>query len=208
MRSARALAFAAIGALGLIALGCSKKAPPPPPVEADAAAVDTRAVADKSIEANCGVCHTLDMLRSQRLTRAQWEKEFKKMTGWGAQVALDETGPVIDRLFEQQGTDSPAFAFATITAADVRGTLTTDPTPAAGDVARGEMMYTATCQGCHGPQGKGAVGPNLVERPVIFRGAEFAHVVRDGRQKMPPFGATLDQRAIDDLRAYLQSRHD
>lgn len=34
--------------------------------------------------AACGVCHDDDMLRQQRLTRAQWDREITKMIGWGA----------------------------------------------------------------------------------------------------------------------------
>jgi len=33
---------------------------------------------------NCTVCHNDDVIRQQRLTRAQWTAEINKMTGWGA----------------------------------------------------------------------------------------------------------------------------
>jgi DMSO/TMAO reductase YedYZ molybdopterin-dependent catalytic subunit len=39
---------------------------------------------------NCVVCHNDDVIRQQRLTRAQWNAEINKMTGWGARV--DEAG--------------------------------------------------------------------------------------------------------------------
>jgi hypothetical protein len=35
---------------------------------------------------NCLVCHNDDVIRQQRLTRAQWTAEINKMTGWGARV--------------------------------------------------------------------------------------------------------------------------
>ena len=39
---------------------------------------------------NCVVCHNDDVIRQQRLTRAQWTGEINKMTGWGAR--LDDAG--------------------------------------------------------------------------------------------------------------------
>jgi len=39
---------------------------------------------------NCLVCHNDDVIRQQRLTRAQWTAEINKMTGWGAR--LDDAG--------------------------------------------------------------------------------------------------------------------
>lgn len=40
--------------------------------------------------AACTVCHDEDVIRQQRLTRGQWDREINKMTGWGASVAPDE----------------------------------------------------------------------------------------------------------------------
>jgi hypothetical protein len=34
----------------------------------------------------CFVCHDGRMMQTQRLTRAQWEKEVGKMGNWGARV--------------------------------------------------------------------------------------------------------------------------
>jgi hypothetical protein len=39
---------------------------------------------------NCLICHNDDVIRQQRLTRAQWTGEINKMTGWGARV--DDAG--------------------------------------------------------------------------------------------------------------------
>ncbi|HEY2843865.1 MAG TPA: sulfite oxidase [Bryobacteraceae bacterium] len=39
---------------------------------------------------NCVICHNDDVIRQQRLTRAQWSGEINKMTGWGARV--DDAG--------------------------------------------------------------------------------------------------------------------
>jgi DMSO/TMAO reductase YedYZ molybdopterin-dependent catalytic subunit len=48
---------------------------------------------------SCGVCHDDDMLRQQRLTRAQWDREITKMTGWGAKVADQNRSAFLDYLF-------------------------------------------------------------------------------------------------------------
>jgi sulfite oxidase len=52
----------------------SPSAPPPPPAGFN----------------NCLACHNDDVIRQQRLTRAQWTAEINKMTGWGARI--DDAG--------------------------------------------------------------------------------------------------------------------
>ncbi len=38
------------------------------------------------------------MMRQQRLTRAQWDREVTKMTGWGAQVSAEQRNNLLDYL--------------------------------------------------------------------------------------------------------------
>lgn len=38
----------------------------------------------------CLVCHGEDVIRQQRLTRAQWDREINKMAGWGARVRPED----------------------------------------------------------------------------------------------------------------------
>ena len=47
----------------------------------------------------CIVCHEDDVIRGQRLTRAQWDRELKKMTGWGAQVKDADRDGLLEYLF-------------------------------------------------------------------------------------------------------------
>ncbi len=54
----------------------------------------------------CVVCHEDDVIRGQRLTRAQWDRELKKMTGWGAQVKDADRDGLLEYLFTNYGPGS------------------------------------------------------------------------------------------------------
>jgi sulfite oxidase len=47
---------------------------------------------------SCFVCHDDHMMRPQRLTRAQWDREVTKMTGWGAPVKPERRDALLDYL--------------------------------------------------------------------------------------------------------------
>ncbi|WP_029921820.1 c-type cytochrome [Nevskia soli] len=61
----------------------------------------------------------------------------------------------------------------------------------------GEEIYSRICQGCHMPQGQGAVGaghyPKLAGDPRLASWQYMALTVLDGRNGMPPFGLPTDQ---------------
>jgi cytochrome c oxidase cbb3-type subunit 3 len=73
------------------------------------------------------------------------------------------------------------------------------PDPAAA--ARGEKLYTATCAFCHGPDARGAEGPNLVRSEVVLHdntGEMIGPVLLKGRPEagMPAMSSlTPDQIA-------------
>ncbi len=46
----------------------------------------------------CFVCHDDHMMVRQHLTRAQWDREVTKMTGWGAAVKPDQRDALLDYL--------------------------------------------------------------------------------------------------------------
>jgi cytochrome c553 len=46
----------------------------------------------------CTACHQDDVIRQQRLTRAQWDAEINKMVGWGARVADQDRSTLLDYL--------------------------------------------------------------------------------------------------------------
>ncbi len=66
------------------ALGLIPGAPPALQVPEDDEDVAYReAMVRKSLEENCLICHTEDLIASQRLTPAQWKAEVEKMVNWG-----------------------------------------------------------------------------------------------------------------------------
>lgn len=46
----------------------------------------------------CLPCHDDHMMRAQRLTRAQWDREITKMTGWGSEVKPEQRNGILDYL--------------------------------------------------------------------------------------------------------------
>jgi hypothetical protein len=42
------------------------------------------------------------MIGQQRLTRAQWDREINKMTGWGASVAPEERESFLNYLLDNK----------------------------------------------------------------------------------------------------------
>ena len=51
----------------------------------------------------CVACHENDVIRQQRLTRAQWDAEINKMIGWGAKVADQDRTALLDYLAGSYG---------------------------------------------------------------------------------------------------------
>jgi hypothetical protein len=49
-------------------------------------------------QAACLGCHDDHMMRQQRLTRSQWDREVTKMTGWGAEVKPEDRNAILDYL--------------------------------------------------------------------------------------------------------------
>jgi hypothetical protein len=53
--------------------------------------------------AACLTCHEEDVIRQQRLTRAQWDREIAKMQGWGAEFDWKDRDRFLDYLFQNFG---------------------------------------------------------------------------------------------------------
>jgi sulfite oxidase len=56
-----------------------------------------------SIKSACLGCHGEDVIRQQRLTRAQWDREITKMTNWGAQMKPEDRNSFLDFLVSNFG---------------------------------------------------------------------------------------------------------
>ncbi len=73
----------------------------------------------------------------------------------------------------------------------------------------GEAVYKAICQGCHMPDGKGAVGAGMY--PPLAGDAKLgaktypAFVVIRGQKAMPEFGTGLEDAQVADVVNYIRT---
>lgn len=84
--------------------------------------------------------------------------------------------------------------------------------PHAGDAAvvrSGALLFTAmNCDGCHGTNGAGWVGPNLGDRRWRYGGADaelFSSIYYGRPRGMPAFGGALGTEGVWTLVTYLRS---
>ncbi len=68
-----------------------------PPLTAAASEADAQPEPE-GYKAACFACHDDHMMRQQQLTRAQWDREVTKMTGWGATVRPEQRELLLDYL--------------------------------------------------------------------------------------------------------------
>jgi mono/diheme cytochrome c family protein len=205
----------ASGALAVLALlaacrGPQANQPPSTTVAAPAPGKDDDLAARAKTVASlsCGVCHGLEMLSQQRLTLAQWQGNIKKMRGWGAALTDADADALAQWLARTAGSDAGEERLGAVSAKDAATSLGTTPDGpfARGDPGQGASRWTASCADCHGPDGRGAVGPNLVDRPILWRASEFAAIVRRGGAAMP--ATNLSDAEVAALLAHLRSaRH-
>jgi mono/diheme cytochrome c family protein len=170
-------------------------------LSAAAAAADGKEI----VRGACLSCHTEHMLAQQRLTPAQWTKTVGKMTVWGANLDPKEVEPLVAYLSAMGGPDAGAYVAETVSAADAVAEV--EPTPDApiptGDAERGKPLFINKCSGCHGAEAQGAIGVALVDKPFLYRAADFAKTIRRGRGKM--IAQPLTDAEIGDLLAHLRS---
>ncbi len=78
-----------------------------------------------------------------------------------------------------------------------------------GNVSQGESVYKTNCASCHGDQGQGTVGPNLVDRYWLHGGSPDALVesISHGYpdKGMPPWESVLGKRKVRLAAAYVLS---
>lgn len=56
-----------------------------------------------ALKSSCLACHGEDVIQQQRLTRAQWDAEINKMSGWGAKVSDQDRSLLLDYLAGRYG---------------------------------------------------------------------------------------------------------
>jgi mono/diheme cytochrome c family protein len=73
----------------------------------------------------------------------------------------------------------------------------------------GEQLFANVCQGCHMPDGKGAVGagtyPSLAGNNNVEAGGYPIYVVLRGQRAMPPFGAMMSDNQVAAVVNYLRT---
>ena len=214
MRPAPALclvALAAVACRGVPVREAGASLPPAPPPAAPAAASEpTSAPASPGLEIvrnDCLACHSEDLLRQQRLTRAQWAKTIDKMHTWGAPTEPENIETLTAYLAATYGPDAGAFTPETLAAEKAAALF--EPAPVApqggGDRGRGLTIYGDQCLACHEEGARGGPdGVALARRRILDRPADFASMLRSGRGRMPDFSGITDAE-VEDLLAYLRS---
>jgi len=73
----------------------------------------------------------------------------------------------------------------------------------------GEALFASACQGCHMPDGKGAVGagtyPSLAKDSNLEAGNYPVHVVVRGQRAMPPVGAMMSDAQVATVVNYVRT---
>jgi mono/diheme cytochrome c family protein len=73
----------------------------------------------------------------------------------------------------------------------------------------GEAIYRSVCQGCHMPNGEGAVGagayPALARNAKLEAGGYPVFLVVNGQKAMPPFGSLLNDDQVAAVVNYVRS---
>jgi ubiquinol-cytochrome c reductase cytochrome c subunit len=179
--------------------------------EPDDDAALEEAMARRSLEENCLICHSADMVAGQRLTAAQWKAEVDKMVNWGAPLPKQAEASLIDYLARRYSDQAPPVA-PPRAALEAAGSLEVPSAGRAssavtGDVARGQRLYATNCETCHGPTALGAdLGPSLVRKAILRYPAEYDQILRQGLRRMPGFRAILNARDRLDVLAWLRQQ--
>ncbi|MFO0750997.1 MAG: cbb3-type cytochrome c oxidase N-terminal domain-containing protein [Myxococcota bacterium] len=123
---------------------------------------------------------------------------------WVIMHSLPTATSSFDRYGEDQRQYDLAAAANAIDPATVEA-MAKDPSV----VAAGKTIFTNRCVSCHGPEGGGAVGPNLTDNYWIHGGdlKSIYITVSGGYPKlgMPEWRAVLEDKDIATVVAFLQS---
>ena len=161
-----------------------------------------RATAQRAVLENCTICHSHDLIISQRLTSTQWKGEVEKMIGWGSPLPKDDQAKVVAYLAEEYTLASAPLKVATLSLHEATEpeepeshgeSRTRDLSIPASVPSDGRIAFIKDCANCHGIDGQGAeLGPNLVEKAILSRPREFSKIIVQGKGRMPAFGKRVD----------------
>jgi mono/diheme cytochrome c family protein len=74
---------------------------------------------------------------------------------------------------------------------------------------RGEDLYANVCQGCHMPDGKGAIGagayPSIAGDKTLATSRYPVYVIVNGQRAMPPFGAMMNDGQVAEVVNYVRT---
>lgn len=80
-----------------------------------------------------------------------------------------------------------------------------------GNISRGEALFKSNCVACHGEQGQGGVGPNLVDKYWLHgnKPEQILHSINVGwlEKGMPGWGPNLGTQKVHWLASYVMSIH-
>jgi len=113
----------------------------------------------------------------------------------------------------QTGATPPAIAYeAHVAAGGIAPSGGTLRNPRQGDAAvakNGALLFVAmNCDGCHGGEGAGWVGPSLADGRWRYGGADaevFSSIYYGRPKGMPAFGGTLGAEGVWTLVTYIRS---
>lgn len=114
-------------------------------------------------------------------------------TGWNQARMYDEEVKTSEKQYEA----------ARPKAADLNSVMND---PAA--IARGKELFAQNCSPCHGPDARGAIGPNLTDKEWLYGGKpeQIVHTITEGTAKgMPSWKSQLGGAKIGDVAAFVHS---
>jgi mono/diheme cytochrome c family protein len=157
---------------------------------------------------NCLICHSEELVTTQRLTPAQWKAEVTKMIGWGSPLLEEEVEGLIAYLAETFPATRPKATPTRVAPEKIAAELRQVAPPKAGGstLRLGSMLFAQHCATCHAADAKGGdLGQNLVGLPSLLRTEDSVEVIRTGRRRMPGFVAVLDDAQARAIVAWLVS---
>jgi mono/diheme cytochrome c family protein len=118
------------------------------------------------------------------------------MPGYAGSLTADELDALSNFTLAFQGPPATTTTTTTTTAPPATTTTTTTAVPAIDAAA----IYATNCAGCHGADGSGGAGPNLITSTLTY--GEILNVISVGAGFMPGYAGTLSAAELDALSSF------